>query len=123
MNSFLKASRQKLRFNTSFGVLSTEALWGLEIEQLDTLAVSLEKQYKSSGGKSFVFKKSAKDKDIKLKFDIVISILTVKIEEQEVANKALIVKQHNAEIMEAYRDVSNKSLRKKSPEELLNMLK
>ncbi len=40
---FLKASRQKFRFNTTSGHLTTEDLWDLSLESLDVIAVALDK--------------------------------------------------------------------------------
>ncbi len=98
MSNFKQASKEKLRFETTKGNLSTEQLWDLTITDLDVLAVKLEEQHKESGRKSFVVKKSVKDKTAKLRFDIVLEILNTKMEEAETAQDAADVKQHNANI-------------------------
>ena len=95
---YKEASKQQLRFTTSKGSLSVEQLWQLSVEELDTLAVALEKEHNESGKKSFLIKKSVKDKTSKLRFDIVLDILGTKVEEQEAATKAREDKEHNQKI-------------------------
>ena len=70
MSDYKKGTKQKLRFVTPVGLLSIEQLWDLKLEDLDALAVTLEKKYKESGKKSFLEVDSKKDKEIKLKFNI-----------------------------------------------------
>lgn len=43
---FEKASRIKLRYSTNRGVLSVEDLWDLSLEQLDPIAINLNKSLK-----------------------------------------------------------------------------
>ena len=117
------ASKQKVRFQTSKGSLGVENLWDLSITELDVLAVSLEDEYKESGKKSFLVKKSEKDKTAKLKFDIVLDILTTKIEEQEVLANAQEVKAHNQKIMGLIQEKKEESLKNKSVAELERMIK
>lgn len=120
---FKEASRLKLRFNTERGLLSAEQLWDLPLTQLDALAVSLEKQYKESGKKSFLVTKSKKDKELKLRFDIVLDILTDKVEEANVAKNARAVKEHNEKIMAKIAEAQDKELDGKSVAELKKLLK
>ena len=68
MENYKLATQQKARFQTKRGLLSTEQLWDLSLNELDELAVSLENEYKESGKKSFLVAKSVKDKTTKLKF-------------------------------------------------------
>ena len=42
-NLFEKASKMKLRFSTTKGVLSTEDLWDLSLESLDRIAKNLKR--------------------------------------------------------------------------------
>jgi hypothetical protein len=98
MSNFKEATKQKLRFTTTKGSLSVEQLWDLSVEELDTLAVSLEKEYGESGKKSFLVTKSVKDKKTKLMFDVALEVLTTKLEEAEVAAKKKEDKEHNDKI-------------------------
>jgi hypothetical protein len=123
MDNFKEASRQKLRFSTNKGLLSAEQLWDLSITELDNLAVSLEEEHKASGKKSFVVKRTTKDKTTKLRFDIVLDILQTKVEEQEAAFNAADIKAHNDKILKLIQDKKEDALSEKSVEELEKMLK
>lgn len=123
MSNFKEASKQKLRFQTNIGSLSTEQLWDLSIENLDKLAVSLEEKYNESGKKSFLVKKSVKDKTTKLMFDVVIDVLNTKMEEQEAATTARENKEHNEKILTLIAEKQDESLKGKSVKELEKMLK
>ena len=98
MDNFKEASKQKLRFSTPKGTLSTEQLWDLSLVDLDTLAVDLNTKYEESKGKSYLEKRTTKDKNIKLQFDIVLDILQTKVAEMEAATEARETKEHNNNI-------------------------
>jgi hypothetical protein len=120
---FKEATRLKLRFVTNKGTLSTEQLWDLSLQDLDSLAVSLEKAYNESKGKSFLVRKNAKDKGLKLQFDIALEILQTKVEEAELAREAAENKQHNQKIMALIAEKQDEELKEKSVAELKRMLK
>lgn len=123
MDNFKQASREKLRFSTNKGILSVEQLWDLSIPELDSLAVSLEEEHKASGRKSFVVKRSVKDKTAKLRFDVVLDILQTKVEEQDAAANAADIKAHNDKILRLIAEKKEGELAGKSVEELEKMLK
>jgi hypothetical protein len=123
MDNFKQASREKLRFNTTKGLLSTEQLWDLSINDLDSLAVSLEEEHKASGKKSFVVKRTTKDKTAKLRFDVVLDVLQSKVEESEAASNAAEIKAHNEKILRLIQDKKEGELEGKSIAELEKMLK
>lgn len=123
MENFKSATQQKLRFQTSKGLLSTEQLWDLSLTDLDTLAVSLESEYKDSGKKSFLVTKSAKDKTAKLKFDVVVDVLTTKVEEAQQATEKAENKAHNEKILNLIAEKKDDALSRKSVKELESMLK
>lgn len=123
MDNFKLASQQKLRFQTNRGSLSTEQLWDLSLEDLDTLAVALEVQHKESGKKSFLVKKSEKDKIAKLRFDVALDVLTTKVEEAQALAEAQEIKKHNEKIITLISEKQDESLKGKSIRELEKMLK
>lgn len=123
MENFKEASKQKLRFNTKRGLLSTEQLWELPLDELDDLAVSLEAAHNQSGKKSFLVKTSEKDKTAKLRFDIVLDVLNTKVDEHQKATEAAEVKAHNQKILTLIAEKQDESLKGKSVEELEKMLK
>lgn len=123
MENYKEASRQKLRFQTSKGLLSSEQLWDLSLTDLDTLAVSLQESYENSKGKSFLEKRTTKDKTLKLQFDIVLDILQTKAAEVEAAQTERENKEHNQKILELIKEKQDDSLKGKSIKELEKMLK
>lgn len=120
---YKQALRSKVRFQTSKGLLNIEQLWELTPTELDNLAVALETEYKASGKKSFLVTKSKKDKELKLKFDIVLDILTTKVEEQTISQQASATKEHNQKIMGLIAKKQEGELEGKSIEELEKLLK
>ncbi len=120
---YKEAVKQKLRFSTTKGTLSLEQLWDLSLTDLDALAVSLETEHEESGKKSFLVKKSVKDKTAKLRFDVVLDILSTKVEEANAATEAKETKEHNTKILELIADKQDESLKGKSIKQLEAMLK
>jgi len=120
---YKEASKKGLRFTTSKGLLSVEQLWTLSIAELDTLAVSLDEAYKNSKGKSFVEKRTTKDKDLKLQFDIVLDILQTRVDESEALKDAAEIKEHNQKILKLIAEKKDGELAGKSVKELEGMLK
>lgn len=122
MDNFKEASRQQLRFTTNKGVLSVEQLWQLSITDLDSLAVSLESEVEKSGRKSFVVERSEKDQTAKLKFDIVLDVLTTKVKEAKDAKDARETKAQKDKILNLIAEKKDQSLAGKTIEELEAML-
>jgi hypothetical protein len=123
MDNYKLATRQKLRFQTNVGLLSTEQLWELSLTDLDALAVSLEIEHQQSGKKSFLVKTSVKDKTAKLKFDIVLDVLNTKAAEAEAASEAAADKEHNKKILAIIADKQDETLKGKSVKQLEALLK
>lgn len=123
MDNFKQASKQKIRFSTNKGVLTTEQLWDLSLSDLDTLAVSLEEAYKNSKGKSYLEKRTVADKAIKLQFDVVLEVLQTKVAEADKAREAKETKEHNQKILELINEKQDENLKGKSIKELEKMLK
>lgn len=80
-NLFEKASKMKIRFSTTKGVLSTEDLWDLSLESLDRIAKNLYKQIKESEEISFISEKSSEDTLASIKLEIVKFVITFKMDE------------------------------------------
>ena len=124
MEMYKQASKQKLRFSTTKGLLTVEQLWSLSLTDLDTLAVSLQDAYdKSKGAKSFLSTKTDEDKTVKLMFDICLDILQTKVDEKEVANKARETREHNQKILALMAEKKDEQLKGMSLGELEKQLK
>jgi hypothetical protein len=84
---FITASRNKTRFTTTNGVLSTEDLWDLSLKSLDQIAVRLDNEMQPSR-KSFLENPDPKA-DLALKEDqLRLEILKVVIGTKQDENKA-----------------------------------
>mgnify|MGYP003403437656 CR=1 FL=1 len=114
--------KNKKRIQTNKGLLSAEQLWDLSQPDLDALAVSLDEAYKNSKGKSFLEKKTAKDKDIKEALDIVLDVLYTKQEEIDAAKESAETKRHNDKILNLIATKREEALANKSEKELMAML-
>lgn len=122
MDIYKNASKQKLRFKTSKGNLSTEQLWDLSLNELDALAVSLEEETDKTAKKSFLTETSTKNQTAKLRFDIVLDVLETKVKARDTALKAAETKARNQKIMSLIQDKEDESLKEKSVDELKKML-
>lgn len=123
MSNFKEASRLGLRFQTNKGLLTVEQLWSLNVSELDELAVQLEVQVKESGKKSFIVKKTEKDKTAKLRFDVALEILEDKVDERDATIKSREDKAHNEKILALISEKQDDDLKGKSVAELKKMLK
>ena len=121
-NLFEQASRLKLRFQTSKGLLPTEDLWDLPLTNLNDLAKSLSKQVKEAGEESFIEVKSSANEKLDTMFEIVKHIIKVKLAEREAVK---VIKENTAkkqQILELIHQKKNESLASMPVEELEKML-
>lgn len=122
INLFEIASKQKLRFTTVKGLLSTEDLWDLPLTTLNDLAKSLSKQVKEAGEESFIEVKSSANEKLDNMFEIVKHIIKVKLAEKEVLKVAKENATKKAQILELIHQKKNESLASMPVEELEKML-
>ena len=123
MENYKLAAKQKERFATARGVLSVEQLFDLSLEELDTLAVGLQEEYDGSKGKSFLTKRTTKDKNIKMRLDLVLDILQTKLDEANEEKNAAEAKRHNSKIEAIIAAKEDEELAGKSVAELRKLLK
>ena len=94
MDLFEKATRDKVRFETSVGLLSVEDLWDLPLVSsrkvnLDSVAISVNKELKECETESFVQQSNPLTNVLQLKLDILKHIISVKLQEaKDRENKA-----------------------------------
>lgn len=126
-NLFEKASRMKLRFASSAGVLSVEDLWDLPLTSktgkanLDDVARMYSRELKSQEEESFVTKPAKKDRILALGFEIVKHVIEVRLEENEASKKSVERKAEREKLLgilvskkdDALKDLSVKELEKK----------
>lgn len=88
---YKKALRQNIRFEFK-GLRSTEELWELTLEQLDSIFQVLNAQRKTKSEESLLSTQNAATAELDLKLeiirDVVLTLLQEKAEREESANKA-----------------------------------
>lgn len=122
---FDKATRIKLRFESTRGALSVEDLWDLPLRgklSLDSLAKVVNRQIKSETGESFVDSRSTVDTTQELRLDILKHIIGVKLAEESASREAAEKREKNARIRELIAQKQDQELAGKSIEELTEML-
>jgi hypothetical protein len=117
-NLFEQASRLKLRFTMSKGVVSTEDLWDLRMEDLDTIAIALNKQIKDSSEVSFIKRRTTANKTLELAFEVVKYIIEVRIAEKEAKQASAERASKRAKLQELIDKKQESALEGKSIEEL-----
>ncbi len=122
MSIFEKASKAKLRFATNKGLLTTEDLWDLSLESLDTIAIATDKALETSGKKSFIGKKDTTNTITKLQMEILEHIIEVKIAEKDARATRAAKQAQISKLKEALMEDENKELLSMSKEDKLKML-
>lgn len=123
---FEKATRMKIRFDTSRGRLSTEDVWDLPLvgEELclDNLAKALNKELKDDSQESFVIPEAEPNEELQLKLDLVKRIIGVRLAEREAAENALKARQKKQQILQIIAEKEAETLKDSSLEELRILL-
>lgn len=120
MELFATATRNKVRFSTVKGVLSTEDLWTLTLEQLNTIAVELNKELKET---EISFINSTKTNDLlQLKFSIIKFIIDFKLAEKEDKKQQAEKIAKKQQLLELINNKENEKLQSLSLDELKKQL-
>lgn len=98
-NIFEKAAKQKLRFETSKGLLATEDLFDLSLNSLDTLAKATNKKLKEESEESFITTKTTKNTENELKLELLKYVIEYKINLAE-RSKARADRRAELEVLE-----------------------
>lgn len=133
MNIFELATRQKLRFASAKGDLTTEQLWDLPLQNtsptrdvkvdLDTLARSINHELKAQAEESFVSTKANPLKaQLELKLEIVKHIIADKLAAAEKAKKASDNRAERERLMDVLKRKQDQELENLSPEEIQKRL-
>lgn len=125
---FEKATRMRLRFETSAGFIDTEDLWQLPLTSnrgkvnLDDIAKDLHKKLKNDDEVSFVYKDKKLESLDQLRFDIVKHIIDVKIAEREAEADAAARKEKKQRVLALIAEKQDENLRGMSLEQLTAMV-
>ena len=129
---YKKASRLKLRFESSRGPLTAEMLWDLKITELKTMvktqAEKLQKLEKPGDDLSFleeiITSNETKEIEIeKLRFDILKDVFITRKDEAKDAAADVKKKEELSHLREILRDKKEEELKKLSAEELEERIK
>jgi hypothetical protein len=119
MSNFSKATRQKLRFQTTLGNLLVEDVWDLSLQQLNQIAKALKKEIKTSENEEdFLNEKTEVDEKTQLRFDIVIEILNIKKAEAKEQKEAYSNKAKLQKLYELLERKQNAAMENLSTEEI-----
>lgn len=120
-NIFELASNMKFRFPYK-GLISTEDLWDLNLDQLDMVYRALNKDVKKSQEESLLSKNTFEDKILSAKIEIVKHIFNYKLEMAEKQEQAQINAEKRRKILDILAQKQDASLQNMSEDELRKML-
>ena len=122
---YKEASRLKLRFKTSQGLLSVENLWDLSLSALANSIKESKKILKKDDDDDLAFLNDTIviDKENQTKFNILKDVYLTKKKEQEEFFASKENKKHNETILALIKEKEQESLRNMSKEDLEKLLK
>jgi len=97
---FEKASKMKLRFQSSKGLLMVEDLWDLSLEELDSIFKTLNSKLKVAQQESLLDTKSKEDKKVDLQIEIIKFIVEAKKKEKSEKLSAVKRKEERQKLLE-----------------------
>ena len=118
---FVRASRQKLRFKSSKGLVSTEDLWKMTLIALDKIARSVNAELNAAGEKSFIDDTSQENSELKLKLDVLVYVIEYQKKQKEAVKKRAETLTKKQLLDEAIAESEMAELKGKSTEELRKM--
>lgn len=127
-NYFELATRNKYRFDTERGSVSTEDLWDLPLKSktgmdLDTVAKTLNKKIKAEDEESFVDTKSNKTTELTDRLELVKYIISVKIAEEDKRKKATENAAKRKKLLEVLATKQEEGIQAMTEEDILAELK
>lgn len=119
---FEKALKQKLRFDTSKGSISTEDLWDLSLSSLNEIAKEVNKKIKASEEESFIDTKTTTSTKDQLKLEVLKFVIADKIATRDAAKARAEKQAQVAKIKSLIANKADEQLANASLEELSAML-
>ncbi len=119
---YKEALQKKLRFKTNKGLISTEDLFDLSLQNLNTLAIMLDKKVSEAPKKSFIEELPAEENDDELRFNIVKDVINTKLKARKDNMDKAQVDARNKRIAELIAKKEDEALENKSIEELRAMI-
>ena len=118
---FEVAVRNKFRYPYK-GVIATEDLWDLSVQQLDGIFKTLKSQEKKAKEESLLDTRTPDDEILTAKIEIIKYIVNTKLEEAKQAERAKEAHDQKQKILGILAEKQDEDLRNKTPEELIAML-
>lgn len=119
---YKEALQKKLRFKTNKGMITTEDLFDLSLQNLNTLAIMLDKKISEAPKKSFIEELPAEENDDELRFSIVKNVINIKLKARKDNIDKAQADAQKKRILEILAKRNDEELEKKSTEELRAML-
>lgn len=119
---YKEALQKKLRFKTNKGMITTEDLFDLSLQNLDTLAIMLDKKISEDPKKSFIEDLPAEENDDELRFNIVKDVINIKLKARKDNIDRAQMDARNKRIAELIAKKEDEVLENKSIEELRAMI-
>lgn len=119
---YKEALQKKLRFKTNKGMITTEDLFDLSLQNLNTLAIMLDKKISEAPKKSFIEKLPAEENDDELRFSIVKDVINIKLKARKDNIDRAQINARNNRIAELIAKKEDEALENKSIEELRAMI-
>lgn len=119
---YKEALQKKLRFKTNKGMITTEDLFDLSLQNLNTLAIMLDKKISEAPKKSFIEELSAEENDDELRFSIVKDVINIKLKARKDNIDKAQINARNKRIAELIAKKEDEALENKSIEELRAMI-
>ena len=121
-NVFMEATRKKMRFPSTKGMLTVEDLWDLNSNALNEVYMQLKSEKKEDDG-LLPTSNSAYNQEIDVKLEIIRCIYDSKVYAQKVQESNEARRQQKEKIKEILKDREDGALKNKTTEELEEMLK
>lgn len=119
---YKEALQKKLRFKTNKGMITTEDLFDLSLQNLNTLIIMLDKKISEAPKKSFIEELPAEENDDELRFSIVKDVINIKLKARKDNIDKAQADAQKKRILEILAKRNDEELEKKSTEELRAML-
>ncbi len=119
---YKEALQKKLRFKTNKGMITTEDLFDLSLQNLNTLAIMLDKKISEAPKKSFIEELPVEENDDELRFSIVKDVINIKLKARKDNINRAQIDARNKRIAELIAKKEDEALENKSIEELRAMI-
>lgn len=117
MSLFERASREKTRFATSKGLLSSEDLWDLSLQRLNDVAKGLKRKLRTEAEEDFL-DETPVDDEVQFQFDLVLHVLQTKKAENAERRTAKAKKEEKQKLLEILARKQDAGLEALSEDEL-----